>query len=170
MERKPKSNAPAHYKTPDEEAISMVAEELVAYEINAEDLLKTIHEKIHDKGYYVLRLSQDGLPIERLFDLIRIAGLTQKETEHIFDSSFRTFNLYRKEQKQLNVSDSERLLKLIDLWGNGFDTFGSYEKFNKWMRQPSYGLYGEIPLTILNAISGIDEVNKELNRIKTGDF
>jgi uncharacterized protein (DUF2384 family) len=44
------------------------------------------------------------------------------------------------------------------------------EEFNRWLRKPAHGLGGRIPEQLLNYISGIELVSRELTRIEYGDF
>jgi putative toxin-antitoxin system antitoxin component (TIGR02293 family) len=84
--------------------------------------------------------------------------------------SLKTFQRYRKDNKRLNPAISEHLLKLLALFQQGNEVFGSIDSFNRWLKKPAFGLGNQIPLELLETSGGIDLVMDQLLRIAYGDL
>lgn len=109
-----------------------------------------------------------GVPVSAFFDLLEITGLSQAELASILDVSSKTMMRYKKENKKLNALNSEQVLKIISLYKKGVSVFSSLDSFNRWLRKPSHGLGGQVPLGFLQTSGGIDLVAEEVARIEFG--
>ena len=56
------------------------------------------------------------------------------------------------------------------LYRKGIELFGSTAEFNKWLREPAYGLGKKVPRGLLGTMTGIGLVVDELSRIEYGDL
>ena len=79
-----------------------------------------------------------------------------------------TIDNYRKRKKKLTGDSAEKLLKLHRLFALGKELFGTMDEFMDWLHMPSPGLEGQQPHAMLHSITGISEVEKQLNRIIHG--
>jgi uncharacterized protein (DUF2384 family) len=75
-----------------------------------------------------------------------------------------------RQNKLLNASTSEKLLRLYALYQRGLIVFGSAEAFTEWLMKPAFGIGNLVPLTILDTATGIKLINEELVRIANGDL
>lgn len=69
----------------------------------------------------------------------------------------------------LNGRDSEIVLLLTELVDFGIEVFNNEEyKFQRWMKKQNISLGGNTPESLLDSITGIQEVKNCLNRIEYG--
>jgi putative toxin-antitoxin system antitoxin component (TIGR02293 family) len=137
---------------------SKVEELTVRYEATLQDPYQLV---IHASG---------GVSVDAFFDLLEISAFTRDELANLLDVSFKTISRYRKENKNLNVLNSEQILKLIRLYKHGTEVFGGLDAFNRWLRKPSHGLGNIIPTELMRSSGGIDLIDEELSRIEYGSF
>ena len=79
-----------------------------------------------------------------------------------------TVDNYRKSNKKFTGDSAEKLLKLHRLFALGEELFGSVNEFVDWLHMPSPGLEGQMPVDLLHSITGISEIEKQLQRIIHG--
>lgn len=104
-------------------------------------------------------------------DLKKIASkidFTQKEWSDILHISERTLQRYSKENTAFNFSVADRLRQIIKVLERGNEVFGSYSKFNTWLRNNPNGLEGQLSLHSLASFDGITNVLTQLGRIEHG--
>lgn len=114
-----------------------------------------------------LRVIRDGLPAEALNDFIQILNGTQDDVAHLLNISDKTLRTYIKDRKKLDISISEHLLQLFELFDKGIEIFGNLEQFRLWLKTPNIALE-EAPINLLDSITGIECVMDELERIAFG--
>lgn len=117
----------------------------------------------------VLRALQ-GISATSFFETAERTGYKREQLAEVFDTSLKTFQRYEREQKKLNPQDSEKVLKIVALFGQGESVFGSSDAFRRWMDKPAYGLGGQIPFDLLHTSGGIDLISDEVTRIEYGDL
>lgn len=93
---------------------------------------------------------------------------TQKEWSDILHISERTLQRYAKENTVFNFSVTDRILQVNKVFERGLEVFGSYTKFNLWLRGDPYMLEGQLSLHSLASIDGINNVLTQLGRIEHG--
>ena len=108
-----------------------------------------------------------GLEPKAIQDLIEIAGVTQTDAAHILDLTEPTLRKYIKTGKELNTGLSEHLIQLFELFDKGMDTFGSLEEFKNWLPHHNIGI-NDVPMELLDTLTGINMVKSELIRIDYG--
>lgn len=111
-----------------------------------------------------------GLTAETFFDVADASLLNQNLLADLLHISLKTFQRYRKDNKRLNPATSEHLLKLLALFQQGNEVFGSIDSFNRWLAKPAFGLGNQVPLELLETSGGIDLVMDQLLRIAYGDL
>ena len=95
---------------------------------------------------------------------------TQKEWSDILHISERTLQRYAKENTIFSFSVADRILQVNKVFERGLEVFGSYAKFNLWLRDDPYMLEGQLSLHSLASIDGINNVLTQLGRIEHGIF
>ncbi len=93
---------------------------------------------------------------------------TQKEWSDILHISERTLQRYSKENSAFSFSVTDRILQINKVFERGLEVFGSYEKFNLWLRGEPYMLEGRLSLHSLASFEGINNVLTQVGRIEHG--
>ncbi len=120
--------------------------------------------------YQVIDTAEKGIPIKMFDKLVSQSGYSKAALADFIGLDVRTISNYKNKNKDFKKTDAEHLLKLKDLFDKGTEVFGNNQEFASWLSKPSYGLEGRIPEKLLNYISGIELVSRELIRIEYGDF
>lgn len=110
-----------------------------------------------------------GLPVESFDDLRKHLELTDNSLAQIVQIPKRTLNRRRLRGK-FNTDESERVLRLTQVYEMAADVFESREKARRWLKKPARGLGGRIPLEYADTYIGANEVIKLLGRIDHGIF
>jgi putative toxin-antitoxin system antitoxin component (TIGR02293 family) len=95
---------------------------------------------------------------------------TQKEWSDILHLSERTLQRYSHDNSSFNSNVVDRLVQIKKVIQRGHEVFGSYEKFNLWIRGNPYMLEGQLSIHSLASIEGINNVLTQLGRIEHGIF
>jgi len=95
---------------------------------------------------------------------------TQKEWSDILHISERTLQRYGHNNGSFNIGVADRILQINKVLQRGHEVFGSYEKFNRWLRGNPYMLEGQLSLHSLASIDGINKVLTQIGRIEHGIF
>ena len=93
---------------------------------------------------------------------------TQKEWSDILHISERTLQRYSKENTVFGFSVADRILQINKVFERGLEVFGSYAKFNLWLRGNPYMLEGRLSLHSLASIEGINNILTQIGRIEHG--
>ena len=92
--------------------------------------------------------------------LLSIVGLPQT-----------TYNKKKSEHSLLDSRNSEIILLISELIDFGIQVFNNEEiKFQRWFKKPNLSIGGNSPESMLDTVSGINEVKFCLNRIEFGNF
>lgn len=82
-----------------------------------------------------------------------------------------TYNKKRRENSLLSGRDSEFILLLSELTDFGQEVFnGEKDKFSRWLKKPNLSLGGLTPESLLDSVTGIQEVRNVLNRLEYGSM
>lgn len=93
---------------------------------------------------------------------------TQKEWSDILHISERTLQRYSKDNSAFSFSVTDRILQINKVFERGREVFGSYEKFNLWLREKPYMLEGRLSLHSLASFEGINNILTQMGRIEHG--
>jgi len=129
------------------------------------------HESsVVEDPFITIDRSKKGIPVSLFETVVNHTGYTRQAVAEMAGLNIRTVNNYRKRGVFFEKKDAEHLLKLNTLFKKGTETFGSMSEFKRWLEEPAFGLDNRIPRSLLDTISGIDLVSRELTRIAYGDF
>ena len=95
---------------------------------------------------------------------------TQKEWSDILHISERTLQRYAHDNGFFNTGVIDRILQINKVLERGKEVFGSYERFNSWLRGDPYMLEGQLSLHSLVSFDGINNVLTQIGRIEHGIF
>ena len=93
---------------------------------------------------------------------------TQKEWADILHLSERTLQRYAHDNGSFNSNVVDRLIQIKKVIQRGQEVFGSYERFNLWLRGNPYMLEGQLSIHTLASIEGINNMLTQLGRIEHG--
>jgi len=136
----------------------------------AEHKVLSKYEPFFQNNISLLNKAKKGLQPEAVFDFISISDLPGKSIEHALNKSMKSFQNYKEKRTMLDTVTSEKLLKLFALYRKGAEVFGSIDDFSHWISRPAYGLGNQVPIDIIDTMTGIDLINEELVRIEYGDL
>ena len=93
---------------------------------------------------------------------------TQKEWSDILHISERTLQRYANDNGSFNTGVIDRIVQISKVLQRGREVFGSYEKFNLWLRGDPYMLEGQLSIHSLASFEGINNILTQLGRIEHG--
>jgi putative toxin-antitoxin system antitoxin component (TIGR02293 family) len=118
-----------------------------------------------------VRIIRTGVPYASLEVIGHRINVPTKEVLTIFGLPQTTYNKKRRENSLLNGRDSEIVLLLTELFDFGLEVFNNEEdKFQRWMKKPNLSLGGDTPESLLDSITGMQEVKNSLNRLEFGNL
>ncbi|MBD3750154.1 MAG: DUF2384 domain-containing protein [Sphingobacteriales bacterium] len=118
----------------------------------------------------LLSHSKLGLNARAALDFIAISGFTYDEFQETFKTTVKTIQNYVVQDLKLDAALSEKLLKSFSLFDKGIEVFGNIKDFHQWLSTPAYGLGNQIPLSLMDTITGITLIEEEIMRIAYGDL
>jgi putative toxin-antitoxin system antitoxin component (TIGR02293 family) len=111
-----------------------------------------------------------GLPYSALPKLAQASGLAVPEIARLADIPLRTLSR-RKTQGKLQPAESERLLRLSNVFARALELFeNDAEAATRWLTTPKKGLAGESPLEFATTEVGAREVEELLGRLEHGVY
>lgn len=94
-----------------------------------------------------------------------------KDVLHLFGMPQTTYNKKRREKSLLNGRDSEIVLIMTELIDFGLEVFNNEnDKFQRWLKKSNLSLGGRTPESLLDSVTGIQEVKNSLNRLEFGNL
>jgi putative toxin-antitoxin system antitoxin component (TIGR02293 family) len=112
-----------------------------------------------------------GVPYASIDVISKRIDVPVKNVLHIFGLPQTTYNKKRREKSLLNGRDSEVVLLLTELVDFGIAVFNNEEaKFQRWMKKINFSLGDNTPESLLDSVTGIQEVRNCLNRIEYGNL
>ena len=93
---------------------------------------------------------------------------TQKEWSDILHISERTLQRYSKDNSAFSFSVTDRILQINKIFERGQEVFGSYKRFNSWLRENPNMLEGPLSIQSLASFEGINNVLTQIGRIEHG--
>jgi len=122
-----------------------------------------------DSADQIIRQLKAGLPVASFDDLRKYLDLSDHSLAQIVQIPKRTLSR-RRMKGRFNTDESERVLRLTQVYEMAADVFGSSDKARRWLKNPARGLGGQIPLEYADTYIGANEVIKLLGRIDHGIF
>lgn len=120
-------------------------------------------------GVERLQVSRAGVPYAAFEVMSQRLDVPVKSFLDIFGLPQTTYNKKRREHARMNHRDSEMILFLTELLDFGIQVFNGEElKFQRWMKKPNLALDQQTPESLLDSLTGIQEVKRCLQRIEFG--
>jgi putative toxin-antitoxin system antitoxin component (TIGR02293 family) len=116
----------------------------------------------------LIRAANAGLSWNSVKRFLSATGLNQQELATYLDIPERTF-ARRRETGALERRESEKLLRLAEIWEAGLDLFdGDESRTRAWLVAPAFGLGNVAPIDYARSEFGGREVRGLIGRIADG--
>jgi putative toxin-antitoxin system antitoxin component (TIGR02293 family) len=115
-------------------------------------------------------LVREGLPVKALFLLAQRLDLRQAEISEKIGIPQRTLTRRMTQHSRLTPAESDRTVRLAQVYANASETLGSGDKAASWLKTPNRALRGGRPLDQLDTDPGVREVEDILGRIAYGVY
>ena len=112
---------------------------------------------------------RQGLPFSAFEELARQLEISPQRCSVILAIPPRTV-ARRKEARQLNPQESDRLYRLARAAAQAVAVLGSLDKARLWLKTPNRALGCELPLDLLDTEIGARQVDDVLLRLNYGIF
>jgi putative toxin-antitoxin system antitoxin component (TIGR02293 family) len=122
------------------------------------------------RGGELAKLVREGLPVKSLFLLAERLDLRQAEISEKIGIAQRTLTRRNAQDARLTPAESDRTVRLAQVYANAAETLGSGDKAAQWLKTPNRALRGERPLDQLDTDPGVREVEDILGRIAYGIY
>ncbi len=123
-----------------------------------------------NQGGALAKLVREGLPAESLFLLAKRLELTQAEISLRIGIPQRTLTRRLTQKSRLTAAESDRTVRLAQVFATAAETLGSEAKAAQWLKTPNRALRGGCPLDQLDTDPGVREVEDVLGRISYGVY
>lgn len=115
-------------------------------------------------------LVREGLPVKALFLLAERLDLRQAEISEKIGIPQRTITRRNAQDSRLTPAESDRTVRLAQVYANAAETLGSGDKAAAWLKTPNRALRGGRPLDQVDTDPGVREVEDLLGRIAYGVY
>jgi putative toxin-antitoxin system antitoxin component (TIGR02293 family) len=115
-------------------------------------------------------LVREGIPAQALMVLAERTGLRQADVSARFGIPQRTLTRRLAQHSRLTAAESDRTVRLAQVYATAIETLGDEEKAAAWLKTPNRALRGERPLDQLDTDPGVREVENILGRIAYGVY
>jgi putative toxin-antitoxin system antitoxin component (TIGR02293 family) len=120
-------------------------------------------------SYQKIGVIKEGISKEELENLKEQTGLDYDTLAKVLSVAKATLH-NKKGRDKFDVSISERILLLADIYSYGYQVFEQKEGFNNWMKASNTALAGSSPLQMLDTLYGMEEVKHLIGRIEYGVY
>ena len=118
----------------------------------------------------LIRAANSGLSWNAVKRFLGATGFNQQQLANYLDIPERTF-ARRRETGALDRRESEKLLRLAEIWEAGLDLFdGDETRTREWLVAPAFGLGNVAPIDYARTEFGGREVRALIGRIADGVF
>lgn len=156
MKAKPRNSSETSYLNNNQSV--MVEETLVRY------------QTMYANPISLLNSAKKGLEPSAAIDFMSLSGFTYDEFQSTFKTTVKTIQNYIGQNLRLDAALSEKILKSFALFKKGIEVFGTAKSFSSWLNTAAQGLDNQIPLSLMDTITGITLIEEELTRIAYGDL
>jgi putative toxin-antitoxin system antitoxin component (TIGR02293 family) len=113
---------------------------------------------------------REGLPVKALFLLAQRLDLRQAEISEKIGIPQRTLTRRMTQHSRLTPAESDRTVRLAQVYATASDTLGDGDKAAAWLKTPNRALRGNRPIDQLDTDPGVREVEDVLGRIAYGVY
>jgi putative toxin-antitoxin system antitoxin component (TIGR02293 family) len=122
------------------------------------------------KGGALAELVREGLPVKALLFLAERLDMRQAEISEKIGIPKRTLTRRLTQHSRLTAAESDRAVRLAQVYSMAAETLGDGDKAAAWLKTPNRALRGGRPLDQLDTDPGVREVENVLGRIAYGVY
>jgi putative toxin-antitoxin system antitoxin component (TIGR02293 family) len=112
-----------------------------------------------------------GVPSKTFVETAKRMGLGQEELARKLGLKPRTIaSRLASREKKLNPNESERVLRIKQIFDQAVQVFGSEEQAREWVMNTAYGLEGQRPIDLMDTEPGSSQVREYLGAIEQGNY
>jgi putative toxin-antitoxin system antitoxin component (TIGR02293 family) len=123
-----------------------------------------------NKGGALAELVREGLPVKALLLLAERLDIRQAEISEKIGIPKRTLTRRLTQHSRLTAAESDRAVRLAQVYSTAAETLGDGDKAAAWLKTPNRALRGGRPLDQLDTDPGVREVEDVLGRISFGIY
>lgn len=113
---------------------------------------------------------RSGIDFDMFQNMVSKFPFTVEEWSQFLHLSERTIQRYKKDDKNFDSLQSEKILQISLLYQRGVEIFGDKDNFNSWLSANNIALGNVKPKELLDNAFGIALLEEELTRIEHGIF
>jgi putative toxin-antitoxin system antitoxin component (TIGR02293 family) len=122
------------------------------------------------KSGALAELVREGLPVKALLLLAERLDIRQAEISEKIGIPRRTLTRRLQQHSRLTAAESDRAVRLAQVYSTAAETLGDEQKAAAWLKTPNRALRGGRPLDQLDTDPGVREVEDVLGRIAYGVY
>ncbi|MGC1463993.1 MAG: antitoxin Xre/MbcA/ParS toxin-binding domain-containing protein [Terracidiphilus sp.] len=122
------------------------------------------------KSGALAELVREGLPVKALLLLAERLDIRQAEISEKLGIPKRTLTRRLTQHSRLTAAESDKAVRLAQVYANAAETLGDGDKAAAWLKTPNRALRGGRPLDQLDTDPGVREVEDVLGRIAYGVY
>ena len=122
------------------------------------------------KGGALAELVREGLPVKALLELAERLDMRQADLSEKIGIPKRTLTRRLTQHSRLTAAESDRAVRLAQVYSLAAKTLGDGDKAAAWLKTPNRALRGCRPLDQLDTDPGVREVEDLLGRIAYGVY
>ena len=126
--------------------------------------------KAFNRSGELAELVREGLPVRSLFLLAQRLDLRQAEISDKIGIPQRTLTRRMTQDSRLTPAESDRTVRLAQVYATATETLGDGDKAAAWLKTPNRVLRGGRPLDQMDTDPGVREVEDILGRIAYGVY
>jgi putative toxin-antitoxin system antitoxin component (TIGR02293 family) len=130
--------------------------------------IRSLNLKVKTTDQMISQL-KEGLPADSFDRLRELLNISDSALASIVQIPKRTLDR-RRVTGRLKTDESERVLRLAQVFDMAVEVIGTPKKAESWLKKPARGLGGKIPLEYADTELGAHEVITLLGRIGHGVF
>lgn len=120
--------------------------------------------------FTLYKVINSGLPYS-IFEMVKTyTPFTEEEWADILDISTKSLLRYKKSNKRLKRTHSEKVMQIAEVCILADQVFDSQKQFKTWLNTPNFALGNEEPKNLLKDVYGLDLICTELTHIDQGIF
>ncbi len=116
----------------------------------------------------LMRVIRGGIEFEKFQSMVAQYPFSMEEWSSFLHLSERTLQRYKKEDKNFDALQSEKILQISLLYQRGVEIFGDKQNFDAWLDISNLALGNLKPKDLLDNVFGISILEEELTRIEHG--
>ncbi|HLW19698.1 MAG TPA: antitoxin Xre/MbcA/ParS toxin-binding domain-containing protein [Cyclobacteriaceae bacterium] len=114
---------------------------------------------------------REGIPFETIEVISQRLSVPVNSLLSLLGIPQTLYNKKKAEHSLMDRRDSELIVMISELIDHGLEVFNhEEEKFQRWLQKPNLSLGGKSPESMLDTMTGINEVKFCLNRLESGNL